>query len=210
MTATARAPVTLAGPVPSVPAKDLLRALALCVRGTYRRVGPAWVLTDDRMGLGTRHAQWKEFEARGQALLPGSEGLFSHEIHLGGPPEPEPAFTVRDISFGDDPLALTDAQQKAYWKKWADNPEQGGSGMMDVTVPFDQLSSAQQEAAARIQQEDAKMKIDVTLDGTVMVQAEPEVEIVLPGPGWPGTDLSKLQEPASLPQSVAGAAESDC
>lgn len=36
---------------------DVLRALALAVTGTYRKVGPAYVLTDDIVGLGSRHAQ---------------------------------------------------------------------------------------------------------------------------------------------------------
>lgn len=33
---------------------DTMQALALCVCGTWRRVGPAYVLTDDMQGLGTR------------------------------------------------------------------------------------------------------------------------------------------------------------
>lgn len=37
------------------PAGDVMQALALCVCGTWRRVGPAYVLTDDMQGLGTRH-----------------------------------------------------------------------------------------------------------------------------------------------------------
>jgi hypothetical protein len=35
-------------------AADLLRALALCVSGTWRQVGPAYVLTNDELGLGAR------------------------------------------------------------------------------------------------------------------------------------------------------------
>ena len=35
-------------------AGDVMQALALCVCGTWRQVGPAYVLTDDVMGLGTR------------------------------------------------------------------------------------------------------------------------------------------------------------
>lgn len=38
------------------PAGDLMQALALCVCGTWRKVGPAYVLTDDVLGLGTRQA----------------------------------------------------------------------------------------------------------------------------------------------------------
>ena len=38
------------------PAGDVMQALALCVCGTWRQVGPAYVLTDDVQGLGTRQA----------------------------------------------------------------------------------------------------------------------------------------------------------
>src|SRR5579862_5027765 len=44
----------LLGNVPAVPASDLLRAVALCQMATYRQVGPAFVLTDDIAGVGTR------------------------------------------------------------------------------------------------------------------------------------------------------------
>lgn len=38
------------------PTGDVMQALALCVCGTWRHVGPAYVLTDDVQGLGTRQA----------------------------------------------------------------------------------------------------------------------------------------------------------
>ncbi len=46
--------LTFIGPTPEAPAADVLRALALAVAGTYRQVGPAYVLTDDLEGVGTR------------------------------------------------------------------------------------------------------------------------------------------------------------
>ncbi len=54
-------PLTLAGDV-SKPqeAKDVMQALALCVCGTWRQVGPAYVLTDDVLGLGSRRAALQE------------------------------------------------------------------------------------------------------------------------------------------------------
>ena len=42
------------------PAADVMQALALCVCGTWRQVGPAYVLTDDVLGLGTRRAALQE------------------------------------------------------------------------------------------------------------------------------------------------------
>ncbi len=44
-------------------ASDLLQAIALCVTGTYRKVGPAYILTSDITGMGVRKlkfAAWKQ------------------------------------------------------------------------------------------------------------------------------------------------------
>jgi len=49
-------------------AGDLLQALAFCVTGTWRQVGPAFILTDDIAGIGTRAQQLFEFERHGDAL----------------------------------------------------------------------------------------------------------------------------------------------
>ena len=46
----------------SAPATDLLRALAFCVTGTYRMIGPAYVLSDDIIGYGTRVSTLVRFE----------------------------------------------------------------------------------------------------------------------------------------------------
>lgn len=43
-------------------AGDLLRALAFCVAGTYRKVGPAYVLTDDLMGRAVRRQEWVDLQ----------------------------------------------------------------------------------------------------------------------------------------------------
>lgn len=48
-------PVWVRGP--SAPADDLLGALCLCLSSTFRQVGTAYVLTDDLLGIGTRHAR---------------------------------------------------------------------------------------------------------------------------------------------------------
>jgi len=42
------------------PAGDVMQALALCVCGTWRQVGPAYVLTDDVQGLGARQEFLRE------------------------------------------------------------------------------------------------------------------------------------------------------
>lgn len=44
---------------------DILKALCYAVTGTFRRVGSAFVFTDDREGLGTRHARLQDWLLNG-------------------------------------------------------------------------------------------------------------------------------------------------
>lgn len=160
---------------PSASAADLLQAIALCVGGTYRKVGPAFVLTDDVIGLGTKHAEWKDFEDKAQNMLPSSNDFMPAPQSI-----PNVPYTVKDIPDNGDPLAMTAQQKDQYWKKWAENAGQSSHFSMDVTVPFSRLSPAQQEAARLDQEADEAMHTHTTLTGTVMVQSEAEVEILLP------------------------------
>jgi len=189
-------PVTLFPANGSAPAADLLRALAVCVGGTYRQVGPAWVLTDDVTGLGTKHALWKAFEEKAAAMLPGGP-FFSATL------PPDAPYTTRDISANDDPLAFTPAQTDAFWKTWGQNPVNSSGGMMDVTLPFAQLSPAQQDAAELIQAANEKSKYQTTLEGTVMVQAEPDVQILLPAVDGPILIFQSYQSLLPYPQPTA-------
>ncbi|RYG46987.1 hypothetical protein EON79_08610, partial [bacterium] len=50
-------------------AADLLRGIALGVTGTYRRVGPAYVLTDSLTGVGASRESWSQFVAKGLTRL---------------------------------------------------------------------------------------------------------------------------------------------
>ena len=160
---------------PTAPAGDLLQALAFCVGGTYRRVGPAYVLTDDVVGLGTKHVLWKAFEDKATKMLPDGPEMFP-DIK----PVPDVPYTLKDIPTDGDPLAMTPKQKDSYWKKWALNPGQTSAPTLEVEVPFAQLSPAQQEAAQMEQDANEKSNNHTTLDGTVMVQTEPEVEVMLP------------------------------
>ena len=191
-------PITLLPANGSAPAADLLRALAVCVGGTYRQVGPAFVLTDDVTGLGTKHALWKAFEEKAAAMLPGGGGFIP--ATAAGPDVP---YTVQDIPFGDDPLAFTAAQKDGYWKEWAKRPSQTSSPTMDITVPFDQLTPAQQNAAQLIQADNEKSDERTTLNGKVMVQAEPEVEIILPALDGPAVIFQSYQSLLPYPKLTA-------
>jgi len=193
-------PVTLLPANGSAPATDLLRALAVCVGGTYRQVGPAFVLTDDVVGLGTKHALWKAFEEKAAAMLPGGDRFLPAPAAGPNVPYPNVPYTVQDIPFGDDPLAFTSAQKDIFWKEWAKRPGQSSTPIMDITVPFDQLSPAQQSSAELIQAANEKSNDHTTLDGKVMVQAEPEVEIILPALDGPAVIFQSYQNLLPYPK----------
>jgi len=104
------------------PAEDLLKATAFCLTGVYRRVGPAFVLTDDEVGIATRIARWQEFEKTADALR--QKPLQEARVALNA------RFGARKIPGFGDPLALTEAQLK----------ENGGD------TPLSKLAPVQQEA----------------------------------------------------------------
>ena len=52
----------------AAPMRDLLRALAFSVGGTYRKVGPAFVLTNDLAGYGAQCQAIADFEELAEAM----------------------------------------------------------------------------------------------------------------------------------------------
>lgn len=184
--------VTLVGTPKTAKAKDLLRALALCVCGTYRKVGPSFVLTDDLVGLGARHALWKEFEDKAQAMLPQDD------------PAATSPYTIQDIPWDPaDPLAPTQNQQKQIWTARKANPV--GGGIVGLTVPFAGLTPAQQEQARLLQADHEEHNMGTTLDGTVTVQSEAMLEMTLPSLDGPVIVFQSYQ--GLLPEPHLSAAE---
>ena len=131
----AKRKITLLGSAASAPAGDLLRALALAVAGTYRQVGPAFVLTDDLSGVGARRKrlmEWEEAARQASAQLRDQAGQTMLARRA--------AEARRLPSFGD-PLALT-AQQIAAMKDDTSMP--GVPQSFGNIVPFAALTPAQQ------------------------------------------------------------------
>ena len=92
----------------SARAGNLLQALALCVAGTYRKVGPAYVLTDDLTGKGTRQMILSRFVeaadlARTQSVADAGDGLLASRSLSNLPPL-------------DSPIAFSDAQKAELTK----------------------------------------------------------------------------------------------
>ena len=192
-------PLTLIGQVPNAPAADLLRALALCVTGTWRRVGQAYVLTDDVQGAGTRRQILADFhkgvEAQRRTLL-ASAGTRLASAH-----------GLSDLSGFGDPLAFSPAERnQASHTPWAARYHSS----LAVSVPFAGMTAPQQEEARRITQvfeqsneenpNDVAFQSDLT--GSIQLIARPVLQVLLPSLDGPVTlplDLTELLEGAAPP-----------
>ncbi len=131
--------LTLIGPAPSAPAGNLLGALALAIAGTYRQVGPAFVLTDDLTGVGTRRqrlAEWEDAARTNQGTLGDQAGqaLLNRR-----------ASQARTLPTFGDATALTPGQLAAMKGRVALT---GLPGEED-SYPFAKLTAAQQHLARR-------------------------------------------------------------
>ena len=177
--------VTLLGPR-SGRARDILEALALCVTGTFRRVGPAFVLTDDVVGAGTRRSILGRFAqeadlARHGAVADSADRYIS--AHGG----------VDGLPMGTTRLGFSDAEmQKTSDGSMSQSPGQG----KQFEAPLAQLTPAQQQAARRFT--DAWNNSHpatpnapeggaerVTLDRDLLLMCQPTVQMmtpVVPGP----------------------------
>ncbi len=156
--------VTTTG-TPSAPAADLLRALALCLTGTYRQVGPAYVLTDDVLGLGTRKQLWLEFERQADALRRVPVREAQSLLAAKHPPAA--------LSWFGSPLALTPEQRK-----------QGNPGSVDVNLSLSlpDMTPAQQELVQRTAENwNREFKTQqTTLDKKVTLEAAAAIQLLVP------------------------------
>lgn len=168
-------PLTLLSGAAFAPGSDLLRALAFCLTGTFRRVGPAYVLTADAVGVGTIHRRWALFEAdaREKAAVPvadAADRLFA-------------ARSPGDLAEIGGPLGLSPAQIKGFKFDAAGSWDRNAS----QKVPFNQLTPAQQNAARGF----VTLTTQLTERFKAMMQSHPEMAGGLP-------DLPTLQGDVSL------------
>ena len=173
-------------PAPPERAKDLLRALALCVAGAYRKVGPAYVLTDDVAGLGARRTLLSRFSqaadvARHAALAEAADAFIG--AHGG----------VDDLPTLDGQRAFSDAQKAQAAKDGNTGFEMGQGAQIQATL--DKLTPEQQDTARRFaaaweadhpagQPQNGEQQ-EVTLDGKLLLMAQPM--FLLQSPTLPGT-----------------------
>ena len=129
--------LTLLGPAQSAPAGGLLEALALAVAGTYRQIGPAFVLTDDLAGVGARRqrlAEWEDASQEVQHALGDQAGaaLLKRRVNQ-----------ARALPTFGEPAALTPGQMTAM-KRDIMVPDLPGE---EGRYPYAKLTAAQQDLA---------------------------------------------------------------
>ncbi|HEX5322445.1 MAG TPA: hypothetical protein VFW40_01575 [Capsulimonadaceae bacterium] len=126
--------VTLIGN--AAPAADLLQGLAFCVSGTYRKVGTAFVLTNDLVGIGGVRELWMEFEEEGNAML--AQATAQADATILTLPDP------KSLNVLNPELAFTPQELQGV------NAEPLSTGVIGVTVSFKDLSPAQQDEARKV------------------------------------------------------------
>ena len=161
--------VTLLG-VSSARGRDLLSALALCVTGTFRKVGPAYVLTDDVQGAGARKLTIQRFAGLAQMLGHGMVQTAGDKMILDHPID-----TLPDL---DDRTALNDDQKAEIAKKMVDSP----SGTGDLQLPMDKLTPAQRALARSFAAEHAVSpgNMAVTTDGKILMMRQSAMLLLVP------------------------------
>jgi hypothetical protein len=159
----------LLGNVPAVPASDLLRAVALCQMATYRQVGPAFILTDDIAGVGTRKLLWLQYDKVAENMRSGP---------------------VRDAAHANaknhDAMSIpwADSESQMSPDELKENPNNSLYGF-DTT--FDKLTSGQQAIAQREETEfntenkDNPYNHPITTDGNIRVEPAISVQLLVPG-----------------------------
>ncbi|HET6383713.1 MAG TPA: hypothetical protein VFJ58_10000 [Armatimonadota bacterium] len=119
------------------PAADLLHAIAFCLAGTYRYLPPAFVLTDDLVGLGTRLEILRQFE------LASQRAVIKAQMQAGDVLTTERSFDK--LPFDSQRLALTPEQIQQAEASGNQEPNTG----LSLSLPFDQLTPDQQEMVKR-------------------------------------------------------------
>ncbi len=164
-------PLTLLGAA-SAPASNLLRALAFCLTGTHRQVGPAYVLTDDIVGVGTRHQIWAEFEQQASDLRrrpvaeAGNTIFTRHSGHA--------------LSWFGDPTAYSPEEEKANEFPMIGNRR---DMLPELERPFSKLTPAQQEVISRsVENFNQNNKLQqATTEGTFQISPGLRFQLLVPG-----------------------------
>ena len=97
-------------------AGDILKCIALAVTGTYRRVGPAFILTNDVIGMGTKIALVSDFNQRANTLLRTPLGEAGDKISASHSIWDLPLSSAADLDFSPE-----EHKEMLAQNPWADS-----------------------------------------------------------------------------------------
>lgn len=137
----ARLPVWLGGgDNASARTGDVLQALCWAVTGTFRKLGPAYVLTDDVAGLGTRKAALADWNLRAGKAVREQQEVLQKQIR---DQNPLPLLGYAP----SDPLAADEAMQKRVTDAFVENGPYVGGLEVDAARLPPALTKRLQDAA---------------------------------------------------------------
>lgn len=174
----------------SAPAADLLQAAAFCLSATFRQVGPAYVMTDDLVGLGTKMQRWYEFEKWADAMRQKPLEAARDDVSK--------RFGKEKLSAFGDPLAMTEGQEK--------------DGNRGQGIPIAQLTPDQQRIVREMADkfnthiaggQSANKPVDV--DGKFMLESAVSLQLLVPSLAAP-IDMGVQMGRASLFSSYSQSA----
>jgi hypothetical protein len=197
-----------------VAAGDVLTALCWAVTGTWRRVGPqagpaAYILTDDREGIGTRYARLEEWEMAARLQAEDSDDKAEERLTAQG--------IGSLLQFApNDPFAVSkEIVERSFRAK--DTPD-GPNGRPADEVMLPTLSPALQQAAANLVKQTGEEGFS-TPNAQVQLQADRgrlqvglKMTVLLPGIGeLPAADVDAddpfidIFSPLNQPKNKNGA-----
>jgi len=212
----ARRPLTILGSLPAAPASDLLGALALSLAGTYRRVGPAFVLTDDLTGVGVCRLWLEEWQ---EAASEQNDADTRKATRWRGNALFKRRASALALSAFGDPLGLTPGQL-AGLKDDTETPDVPDG---DEHYPYAKLTPAQQGLVHRLADDYQQRLADGTLPsfftedgirdanptGPVLLSPECRVQLLIPTVEGPvDTDMSGTLSGFFSPGEAASATKS--
>ncbi len=152
----------------SAPASDLLQAVAYCVTGAFRQVGPAFVLTDDVVGVEARRAILIQFGKESALRL---KHLMDNAADSLGTKH-----SLQELATFDDPLALNAAEKKNF------HVDDIQPSLDTIDLPLNQLTPAQQQNVRQQAAGLALAKADLSpdLNGKMGLTISPHLELLVP------------------------------
>jgi hypothetical protein len=138
-------------------AGDLLGAMAYCLTGTFRKVGTAFVMTDDVIGYDTKRHRWAEFEKLANVMRIKSVEEAKYTLY--------DRYKDHVFSAFNDPEALTPEQRKSSATPFGfDQP---------ITEPLSKFTPAQQKGI----QQAIKKHEEVYKDGNQPIDKEGKISM---------------------------------